>query len=135
MIGLLHSLGLTRPSLTALLIVCLAPAAASAQHLRFRNETSGVIIIQTSSVVGGVVRQGPRYQLNPNDVTPAVLLPGNRIIAIYDNPRNPNRLLFQGTIPAGTEDLGFGIVADAPAPRVKIEPRRLPAKPAQPMKP
>ena len=131
MISLLRSLGLTRPCLPALLIVCLAPAAASAQSLRFRNETTGVVIVQTSSVVQGVVRQGPRFQLTPGgEWTPAIALPGNKIITIYDDPRkpNPNRILFQGAIPMGTEDMSFGVVADAPAPRVKLEPRRNPAR-------
>jgi hypothetical protein len=129
MIRLLRSLGLTRPCLPALLIVCLAPAVTQAETIRFRNETMGPVIVQTSCIVRGTVQQGPRYLLHPGDMSPAIALPGNKIITIYDNPRNPNRVLFQGTIPAGTEDLSFGIVADAPAPRVKIEQKRTPMRP------
>ncbi len=126
MIRLLRSLGLTRPCLPALLIVCFAPAIASAESIRFRNETMGPVIVQTSSVVHGTVQQGPRYLLSAGEVSPAITLPGNKIITIYDNPSKPNRVLFQGTIPAGTEDLSFGVVADTPAPRVKIEQKRTP---------
>ncbi len=58
-------------------------------------------------------------------MTPLILLPGNKIITIYDNPRNPTRILFQGTIPESTEDKAFNIVADTPPPRVKIELRKV----------
>jgi hypothetical protein len=122
MISLLRSLGLTRPCLAVLLIVCFAPKA-SAESLRFYNETSGPLVVQTSYILQGTVRQGPRLPLAPSDKTPPIVLPGNKIVTIYD-PRMPTRPVFQGTIPAGTDDLSFNIVPDAPAPRVKIEPRR-----------
>ena len=128
MIRLIRSLGLTRPSLLTLLIVCLAPAAASAESIRFRNETAGPVIVKTSCIIRGAVQQGPTFLLNPMDVTPAIVLPGNKIITICDGPRNPNRVLFQGTIPAGTDDLSFGIVTDVPPPRVKLEARRFPPR-------
>src|ERR1700729_1557406 len=106
MIRLIRSLGLTRPCLLTLLIVGLAPAAASAQSLRFRNETTGPVIVKTAYIIRGVVQQGPTFVLNPMDMTPAILLPGSKIITICDGPRNPNRVLFQGTIPPSTDDLG-----------------------------
>jgi hypothetical protein len=127
MISLFRSLGLTCPCLPALLIVCLAPAAAPAESLRFRNETAGSLIIQTSYILQNTVRTGPRITLpargTTGDETPPIVLPGNKIITIFD-PRNPTRPVYQGTIPAGTEDLSFNIVPDVPVPRVKLEPRR-----------
>lgn len=120
MISTFPNRGSTCPRLAALLIVCLAPAAAPAQSLRFRNETTGAVILQTAVVDRGIFRQGPRFQLLPNDSTPPILLPGNKIITIND-PRMPTRVLYQGTIAASLEDQRYSIVPDLPVPRVKLK--------------
>lgn len=128
MIGTFRSLGSTCPRLAALLIVCLAPAAAPAQSLRFHNDTKGAVLLQTACVDRGIFRQGPRFQLLPDRETPAILLPGNKIITISD-PRMPTRVLYQGTIPASLEEQRYSIVPDMPVPRVKLELERPATRP------
>ncbi len=125
MIGTLRSLGLTRPCLPALLIVCLAPAVVSAESIRFQNKTTGTVVVQPSCVIRGVVHQGTPYVLNSGDMTPPIMLPGNKIIIVRDDPRiNPTRILYQGTIAAGTDNQSFDIVNDARHPTfVTLKPK------------
>jgi hypothetical protein len=80
------------------------------------------VVVQVGSVVRGVLRRDPPCVLQPGDVAPGTMLPGNKIIVIHD-ARAPNRILFQGTIPAAKEDGYFGVVPDAKIPRVRVEPR------------
>jgi hypothetical protein len=125
MIRQLSSLGFLRPCLSAVLIV-VCPALASAEAVTFRNECTAPMVVQAVSIgPGGVVRRDRPYLLNPGDATPGIVLPGDKIVTIYD-ARVPNRVLFQGAIPAGRADQYFGVVPDAVPGRVRIEPRRPP---------
>jgi hypothetical protein len=126
MIRQLCNLGSLRPWLWAVLIVCGLPALAAAESLAFRNECTAPMVIQAVSIgPGGAVRRDRPYLLNPGDATPGITLQGDKIITIYD-ARVPNRVLFQGAIPAGREDLRFGVVPDPMPGRVRIELRRVP---------
>jgi hypothetical protein len=121
MISILRSLGLVRPCLPALLFLCLTPADASAEALRFRNDTMSTVVVQSVYVVRNLVRPGPTWKLGPGDMTPPFVLPGNKIITIYDDPRiNGTRILRQATFPAGTADLFLSIVPDLQPPQVKL---------------
>jgi len=122
MIGRLRQLGQIRPPLLALLLLCLAPAFAGAETFYIRNDSNIPVVVQAGSVVRGVLRRVPPCQLKPGEVAPAIQLPGNKIITIYD-ARTPNRLLYQNAHPATTDDQYFGIVHDVP-PQVKLEMRR-----------
>jgi hypothetical protein len=129
MIRQLHSLGLLRPRWWAVLIVSACPGLASAETLAFRNECTAPMVVQAVSIgPGGIVRRDRPYLLNPGDATPGIALPGDKIITIYD-ARVPNRVLFQGVIPAGKEER-FGVVPDRLPGRVRLEPR--PAPPQRP---
>jgi hypothetical protein len=122
MIRQLYSLGSLSPCWWAVLIVCFAPSLASAEGIAFRNECRGPMVVQAVSIgPGGVVRRDRPYLLNPGDTTPAILLPGDKIVTIYD-ARVPNRILYQGAIPASSKDR-FGVVYDPVAGRVRIEVR------------
>src|SRR5262249_2559552 len=117
MIGLMRSLG------WALLIVALAPATAAAEGIYFHNKTTGTLEIQTSSIVQGRVVRAPTVRPEPGQKVLQPTQPGNKIVTIYD-PRVPNRILYQGPIPASPiEFLHFDIVPDNPPPRVKLETR------------
>jgi hypothetical protein len=125
MIGLLRNLGLIRPCLAALLFVCAAPSDASAQALRFRNDTMSPVVVHSVYVVQGRVLPGPTWRLGSGEMTPPFVLPGNKIITIYDNPRtNPTGVLCRETFRAGTPDLFLSIVPDVTPPRVKFMPAR-----------
>jgi hypothetical protein len=74
------------------------------------------------------VQPGPRFQLAAGEMTPPFVLPGNRIITIYDDPRvNPNVRLYQDTFAAGLPDLSLSVVPDA-GRRVKVVQLPQPAR-------
>ena len=109
--------------LAALSLVLLAPALARAEMLQFRNDTTIPIVIQSVSVFKGTVLRDSARLLNPNDKTPAIALPGDKIITILD-ARAPGRILFRGAVPASADDQMFSIQVDARGPALKIEKQR-----------
>jgi hypothetical protein len=111
--------------LSAVLIVSLLPAGARAEALLFRNDTKAVIIVQAACVVRGVLRRDRPYLLKPGDSTPGIVMPGNKVITVYDGLR-PNKVVFQGAIPGGPTDQAF-IVNPDPAGGVKLELMPAPA--------
>jgi hypothetical protein len=111
MIGNHSSLGRSCLCLPALLVVALLPAALRAESITIQN-TSGVpVVVQASCIVRGQVNRAAPAMLAPNDSTPAIQLPGNKVITIYD-AKTPNKVLYQGVIPGGNQDLNLGIVVD-----------------------
>jgi hypothetical protein len=112
--------------LLALLTIALVPSASRAQAVYFRNDTPVTLTVYASCVFRGVVMRATPVQLQPKMVSPALKLPGTKLIVIQD-ARFPGRALYQGTIPASEDDRTFSIQPDLPAPRVVL--RRLPAKP------
>jgi hypothetical protein len=122
------SLGLIRPCLPALLILCILPADAPAQALHFRNECPAPVVIQASFISRGVFRRDRPYLLKLGDATPPIKLPGDKIITVYD-AKVPNRILFQGAAPVAPTDLYFGITVNARMPgRVLMQPRPPPRR-------
>jgi len=121
MIGqrLLH--GQIRPLLLALLAVFLVPVLAQAETVLIRNDCGVPIVIQAGSVVRGVLRRDPPCALKPGDMTPGIMLPGNKIITIYD-ARTPNRILFRGVIPAADDDHNYVVISDGL--RIKLDKRK-----------
>ncbi len=120
--GRLRQPGQVRPLLLALLVLVLAPLLAVAETLTLRNELPVPVVVQVGSVFRGVLRREQPQVLKPTEVGTGVQLPGNKIINVHD-ARNPNRILFQVTIPAQNEDQYFGITSDALG-RIRLEPRR-----------
>jgi hypothetical protein len=112
-------LGRFRPHLLDVLILCLLPGASSAESLYFQNKCDAPVVLQATSVFRGAVWRGRPCLLKPGDTTPAIAMRGNKLITVLD-PKVPNRILFQGAIPAGMIDLYFNIVPDLP-PRVRMQ--------------
>jgi hypothetical protein len=106
----------------ALLVV---PSLARAETLQFQNQTPVPVVIQLSCVVGGKLQRDRPHLLNPSDKSPAVSLPGNKLLTIYE-AKVPNRMLFQSVIPGGADDQSFSIQVDGT--RLKLEKQR-PKKP------
>ena len=129
MLRLLHNPAIRGPWLLALLALAGVASAAPAQSLQLRNETGGAVVIQTSAIVRGALRRERPALVLPGDMAPPVVLPGNKILTIYD-ARTPNRILFQGVIPASMEDQFYGILLGTTPQRVP--PRTAPLLP-QPM--
>ncbi|HZY85584.1 MAG TPA: hypothetical protein VFE78_12190 [Gemmataceae bacterium] len=119
-----HSLGRLRPCLTAV-VVCLLPGTAGAEALAFRNECKAPVVVQAVSVFRGRVFRDKPYLLKTGDTTPDIVLPGDKVITVYD-AKVPNRVLFQGALPASPNNQAFGIVPDVPPPKVRVEPRKVP---------
>jgi hypothetical protein len=120
MIRQLCSLGLLRPCLLAVLLVCCLPALAPAQGLAFRNDCGAPIVVQAVCILPGGVRRDRPYLLKPGEHTPRLLLPGDKIITVYD-ARLPNRVLFQGALPAGGVELRFAVLPHVLPGRVRME--------------
>jgi hypothetical protein len=117
-----NNLGKIGAGLLAVLMTGLLPAGARAEALLFRNETNGPIIVQAACVVRGVLRRDRPYLLRPGDATPGIVLPGNKLITIYDG-LNTNHVVFQGAIPGGPADQAFGVAIDPASGGVVVNPK------------
>jgi hypothetical protein len=116
------SLGRLGPRLLATLIVLLLPTAVFAETIVIRNDHNAPIVVQASCMVGKKVIRDKPYQLNPGDSTEGIQLPGDKVITVYD-AKNPNRILYQGGINGGKEDLYFaiGLVKTPKGPRMDMQ--------------
>ncbi len=115
-------------ALAILLMVGMVPAGArAAEELIFRNETNGPIIVQGACVVRGVLHRDRPYLLKPTEMTAPIVLPGNKLITIYDGI-NTNHVIFQGTIPGGLGNQFLGVSPD-PTGGVAIAPEKPPTGP------
>ncbi len=93
--------------LIALLLPFLLPAKGFAETLLFKNDTKETLVVQVATVIRGAVRRGPPTTLLPGDKMRVNVL-GNKLVHVY-NARFPNRVLFQGTLTASTEDAAYSI--------------------------
>jgi hypothetical protein len=107
------------------------PAGARAENLVFRNDCSAPVVVQAVVVFRGAIRRDKPYLLNPGDMTPPIAFPGDKVINVYE-ARVPNRILFQGAIPASRKDLFFSVLPDVLPGRVRLELRRMPPPPPGP---
>jgi hypothetical protein len=107
--------------LLAVLFFCAGAEPVFGQAVAFRNECHAPVIVHAVSVFGGMLQRDRPYLLRSGDVTPRIVLPGDKVITVYD-AQVPNRVLFQGALPASSVDLRFGILPDVPAPRVRLRP-------------
>jgi hypothetical protein len=119
----LNNLSKIGVGLVALLTAGLLPTGACAEELLFHNETNSPIIVQAACVVRGVLRRDRPYLLKPGDATPPIVLPGNKLITIYDG-LNTNHVIFQGTIPGGMGNQAFGVGVD-PTGGVVVAPKAM----------
>ena len=120
-----HNLGKIGAGLLAVALVGVPTAGARAEALLFRNDTNGAIIVQAACVVRGVLRRDRPYLLKAGDSTPGIVLPGNKLITVYDGA-NPNRVLFQGTVPGGPSDQAFSVAPDPLSGAIKLDLRTAP---------
>lgn len=113
------SLGRFPPRLLAALLVMLLPAAAPAETLIFHNRLKESVFVQASSVFRGMLKRDRARLVKPGDKTRAISLPGDKIIVISD-PFVPNKVLYQGAVPAGRMDLHYDIVLDGTITPAKV---------------
>jgi hypothetical protein len=122
-----HSLGRWGLCLSAVLIVCLAPAAVRGEELTLRNECRAPVVVYTSYVVRGKMFRNKPYLLKPGQSTPKIKLLADMVVSINDG-KVPNRVLFQGAVRATTTKLYYGIVLDTRKPGKVTVVRRTPPR-------
>jgi hypothetical protein len=105
--------------LAALATFALLPAGLRAETLVFRNDTNAPLVIQGACVINGRLRHDQPIAMAPGAVA-RIVLPGNKLITVY-HAKLPNRILFQGTIQEGKEDLFFSMQPDPVIGKVKME--------------
>ena len=108
--------------LTGLVVLLtLGPASALAENIVFRNDTSGMVVVQLTVVINGRVQQSkPQLLAAKGGTSPAVNLPGNKLVVIYD-AKAPTRELYRGTIESSPDDTIYSIQPDTP-PKLKLVP-------------
>jgi hypothetical protein len=119
--------------LAVLAVFALLPAGLRAETLVFRNDTNAPLVIQGACVVNGRLRHDQPIAMAPG-ATARIVLPGNKLITVY-HAKLPNRILFQGTIQEGKEDLYFSMQPDPVIGKVKMEqmkPGPMGGRPARP---
>jgi hypothetical protein len=109
--------GRIRRLLLAGLIALLLPVAALAENITIKNDLKQPVVVQAVCVVRGMLKRDKPYALKPGDTTPAIALPGDKVIFIFD-AQNPNVILGQVPIKAGNDDLKFVVVV-IPKPQPK----------------
>jgi hypothetical protein len=108
MIRLANCLGRLSPRLLAVLLVCLAPTLLRAETVMFRNECKGAVIVQTMTLVKGVLRRDQPSLLRYGECTPKLKLDADMVITIYDG--KTNRMLFRSSLKASTKPLYYSII-------------------------
>jgi hypothetical protein len=110
--------------LTALLVLCgLASAGAvRAETVLIHNATPAPLVVQSAVLVRGVPRNDRQFLLKPGESGVCSMQSGTKVVTLYD-PRNTNRPLFQGPIPASDTNQEYVILPDGPN-RIRVEPKR-----------
>jgi hypothetical protein len=111
--------------LASCLLAGLAPARSWADKLVFHNDCSSPLVVQAVCLHRGIVQRERPYVLAPREASREIMVRGERIITIYD-ARCPNRVLYQGALPAATATQHFSILPEPPSPRVKLQRRLVP---------
>ena len=110
----------------ALVLLSAAPASSSAGWLGLRNDIKDTIIVQSSPATNrGVVLGRPKAMVAGEVAWESILLPGNRLIRIYDSKKV---LIYQKTIPV-VGDVFFSIQLEPKTNTVQLVPINAPVKP------
>ncbi len=116
-----------KPAFLAILLLAADPLCSWAGWLGFRNDVKDSIIVQSSPVTnrGAAVFGRPKTMVAGEVAWESVLLPGNRMIRIYDSKKV---LIYQKTIPV-MGDLFFSIQIDPKTNNVQLIPIKAPVQP------
>lgn len=111
----------------ALLLLAAAPASSWAGWLGLRNDIKDTVSVQSCPVNnrGAVVLTRSKKMVAGEVAWEAVLLPGNRVIRIYDSN---NVLLYTKTIPV-VGDVFFSIQLEPKTNSILLVPIKAPVKP------
>ncbi len=115
-----HALAGWVPFVAGMLLSGFAAERCAAEQLLVRNESQGPLVISVVGVVGKSLRRERPVLLHPKDVSPAITIPGNKVLTVIDG-RAPNRVVFQGVIKASAKDQFIAIVPGMP---MRLEMRK-----------
>jgi len=120
------------PGLLAVALVCLLPSLGRADNVVFRNECKASVVVQTATVVKGVVKRDQPTLLRMGECTARIPLDVDRIVTVYD--ARSNRVLYRDVLKASKKELGAAIAFDTRLNKVVLV-RRDPSvlKPAEKM--
>jgi hypothetical protein len=96
--------------LLAVLLVCLTPTVSSAQNIALTNDSPIPVVVQFEVVVRGVLRRDRPIPIRSGASVQPIRFEMTRTVVIYDG-RNPNRVLYQGTLQASPKNRSFRIEA------------------------
>jgi hypothetical protein len=110
------------PGLLAVALVCLLPSLVRAENVVFRNECKASVVVQTATVVKGVVKRDQPTLLRMGECTPKIPLDVDRIVTVYD--ARSNRVLYRDVIKASKKEVGAGISFDPQTNKVRLVARK-----------
>ena len=114
-----------RAVLSLSLFVALAvPAACRAEYVVFRNECKTSVVVQTASVVRGVLKRDQTL-VKPGDYTDKIALDYDKTITICDG--KTGKILFRDPLRATTKPLAYGILPSTNG-KVRVEKRQMPTE-------
>lgn len=116
----------TRSVATLLSWLLVAAVPVCAESLTIKNRSPLPVVVQAATVQGGMLLRDRAHLVQPNEATPGISLPGNKVLTIFD-ARNANRVLIQVPVAAGNEDQLFEVNPDPNSPtgvRLDRVPRR-----------
>ena len=112
----------------ALLLTAAAPASSWAGWFGLRNDLKALVVVRSSVVTNrGVVSGRPKTLVAGEVAWDSVLLPGNRVIQVYDAN---NREIYRKTIPI-MGDQFFSIQMDPKAGVLLVPVKATPQPPGQ----
>lgn len=98
------------PGLFAVAAVLGVPALLRAETVIFRNECRVSVVVQTASVVNGMVQRDTPMLLRPGEYTPKIKLDTDKIVTVFD--ARSNKVLFREKLLMTDKELGYGIQPD-----------------------
>lgn len=102
-----------------------ATAAQAGGLVGYRNDTSQVVVVQSTVTVNGVTRRSKPQMLYPGEVAvDGLVVQGSRRITVVD-PKKPNTPLFQGDVNC-TDDVFYSIQTKAVVMPIKGQPAKPP---------
>lgn len=114
----------------AVLFPCVLSGGLLAETASFRNDCRAPLVVQTATVVRGVLKRD-QCLLRPGESTPKMTLDTDKVVTVYDG--KTGRLLFRGALRVSTTPLNYSIVPDLRLPnRVSMVLRNPAAMAADP---
>ena len=107
----------------ALFVALATPAACRAEYVIFRNECKVSVVVQSATVVRGVLKRDQAL-IRPGEYTGKLALDSDKIITICDG--RTGKVLFRDALRASRKPVGYAILPVLNMPKVRVEKRLVP---------